>query len=333
MFLIFHGEDAFSQDEAVAALKRALGDQASIDLNVAVFDGRAALSVSDLRAACDAMPFLADRRVVIVEGLLTRLLAREEDDAEGPAAAKGRGKGLLDQLAAYLPALPVTTELVFLERRELPARHALLKLADGEIGTARLFGPPRLEDVPGWIVQRARRHAGAVTPQAAQLLAQYVGADLRALDQELEKLITYAGAARPVGPEDVQALVPAAGQANVFGMVDALGRRDARQATQLLHQLLALGEHPLGLLAMIVRQFRLLLQAKELSDGGVRPADLAHQLGLPGFVADKLARQARQFTMARLESTYRQLLDIDLAIKGGEVEAETALDMFVAGLA
>jgi DNA polymerase-3 subunit delta len=84
---------------------------------------------------------------------------------------------------------------------------------------------------------------------------------------------------------------------------------------------------------MIVRQFRLLIQMKELAGAGVRPAEAARQLHVPTFVAEKLARQARAFSMPQLEAIYRELLALDVAIKSGEREPEIALDTFVAGLA
>lgn len=115
-------------------------------------------------------------------------------------------------------------------------------------------------------------------------------------------------------------------------MVDALGQRKTRQATIVLHRLFDLGEHPLGLMAMIVRQFRLLIEVKELVDAGKRPGDIARDLRQAPFVVDKLTRQARPFTMPQLERIYHQLLDLDVAIKSGETDAEIGLDAFVAGL-
>ena len=128
-------------------------------------------------------------------------------------------------------------------------------------------------------------------------------------------------------------MVPYAQAGVVFDLVDALGRRDGRTAARTLHRLLDAGEHPLGLLAMIVRQFRLLTQVKELRDGGATPKDIAQTLKLHPFPARKLYNQASHFTAAQLETVYRHLLDTDVAIKSGESEAEVALDLLVAGLA
>jgi DNA polymerase-3 subunit delta len=84
---------------------------------------------------------------------------------------------------------------------------------------------------------------------------------------------------------------------------------------------------------MIVRQFRLLIQVKELKAEGANSQTIAKTLGIHPFPAGKLHNQANYFTPAQLEAVYRHLLETDVGIKSGEIEAEVALDLLVAGLA
>jgi len=317
-FYVFHGEDEFTRAETLADLKRRLGPPDVVDLNTTLLDGRT-LTLAELRHACDAIPFLAEKRLVIVEGLLARLTSQ---------------KDVLAALPDYLPRLPETTRLVFIEDESLPARHPILQLAQREErGYVKRFDPPEAKGLPRWIEQRVRKHGGEIEPQAAGQLAALIGADLRLLDQEIAKLVTYTNAERAITETDVEAVVPYAQAAVVFDLVDALGQRDGRTAAQTLHRLLDAGEHPLGLLAMIVRQFRLLIQVKELKAQGITSRDVAQALKLHPFPAGKLYNQATHFTTAQLETVYRHLLDTDVAIKTGEIETEVALDLLVAGLA
>ena len=243
----------------------------------------------------------------------------------------------LTALADYLPRLPETTRLVFIEDKPLPARHSILRLAQREErGYVKRFDPPDARALPRWIEKRVRKYGGEIEPQASRQLAAVVGTGLRLLDQEIVKLVTYTQS--PTGGQaittaDVEAVVPYAQAAVVFDLVDALGRRDGRTAAQTLHRLLDAGEHPLRLLAMIVRQFRLLIQVKELKAGGGTPRDIAQALRLHPFPARKLHTQATHFTAAQLEAVYRHLLDTDVAIKTGKIDPEVALDLLVAGLA
>ena len=317
-FYIFHGTDEFTRAETLADFRRRLGPPDTVDLNTTLLEGRS-LTLGELRHACDAIPFLAEKRLVIVTGMLARIAAQ---------------KKLVDDLVDYLPRLPETTRLVFVEQKPLPVSHPILKLArQEERGYVKRFDPPAAKNLPRWVEERVREQGGEIEPQAAHQLAAVVGADLRLLDQEIVKLITYTNAERAITKDDVDTLVPYAQVAIIFDLVDALGRRDGRTAARTLHSLLDAGEHPLGLLAMIVRQFRLLIQVKELQAEGVNTPAIAKTLGLHSFPAGKLCNQATYFTGAQLEAVYRHLLETDVAIKSGKIETEVALDLLVAGLA
>lgn len=326
-FYVFHGEDEFTRSETLVSFQRRLGSPDTVELNTTLLDGKG-LGLSELRHACDAIPFLAERRLVIVQGLLATLVSKR---GQSLSDTKQR---LLDKLVDYLPHLPPTTRLVFVEETTLPSYHPILKLAQQEPrGYVKRFERPEARSLPGWVTRRTQTHAGRIEPRAALRLATVVGADLRLLDQEIVKLVTYTNGERPITEADVEDLVPYSQDAVIFDLVDALGHRDGRTASETLHRLLKMGEHPLGLLGMIVRQFRLLVQVKELKAGGASPQKIAQALRIHPFPAGKLHAQATHFTAAQLEKIYRHLSDTDLDIKTGKIDAEVALDLLVAGLA
>ncbi len=326
-FYVFHGEDEFTRSETLSSFERRLGPADTVSLNTTTLDGRA-LTLAGLRHACDAIPFLAERRLVIVEGLLVTLIPRK-----GQHLPEARQR-LLDQLTDYLPHLPPTTRLVFVEELTLSSNHPIVRLAQREPqGYEKRFSPPDTGSLPRWIGKRAQKHGGRIEPRASHQLAAVVGADLRLLDQEISKLVTYTGGSRAITAADVEILVPYSQDAVIFDLVDALGSRDGPTAARTLHRLLESGEHPLGLLGMIVRQFRLLIQVEELKSHGASPRDIADVLKIHPFPARKLHAQATHFTGPQLEQVYRHLSDVDLAIKTGQMEPEDALDLLVAGLA
>ncbi len=317
-FYVFHGSDEFTAAEHVVAFREQVGSPDTADLNTTWLDGRK-VKLSELRSACEAIPFLADRRLVIVTGLLTRL--------------GSDGGKFLEVLLRLLPDLPETTRLVFVEKKGLPDTHPVLELAQRhERGYARRFEPPRDSALPGWIIERTQKHDGQISRRAAAYLAQIVGSDLRLLDQEIRKLVTHAGPEEEISLEDVKRLVPYAQEAIIFDLVDALGHRNGKTASMTLQQLLEAGEHPMGILGMIVRQFRLLIQVKELSQAGENASTIARILKLHPYPAGKLHRQAYNFTADQLEKIYRHLLATDAQIKTGKITPVVALDLLVAGL-
>jgi DNA polymerase III subunit delta len=302
------------------------------------------VTLPELRSVCDTMPFLTKRRLVIVEGWLTKLLSKgegNEEDDSAPAGAGGAAGGgppaaasvkeLLAALGDYLPELPETTALVFLEKRALPPKHALLKAAAGQPwALVKLFDTPKGPELAMWIEKRAKAEGGVIARDAAQALGA-VEADPRALDHEITKLLTYVNFARPVTVADVEALTPVGGEAKIFDMVDAIGQRRAQVATRELHHLLD-KEDPLYVLGMIVRQYRLILQARELLDARQTDGAVAQTLGLHPYPAGKICAQARLSALPELEQIYHRLLACDTDIKTGRTDPAAALEALVVSL-
>ncbi len=324
MYYIFHGDDEFTRSEAVAELKAKLGDPAMADINTTVLDGRS-LTLSELIHTCDAIPFMGNRRLVIVQNLLQRFDPRKGGRSEAD-------QQLVQALRGYLPQLPETTRLIFVESKSLHGNNPILKQAlKEEQGYVREFEVPRHGAVSRWITRRVEEKGGKIQSGAVMMLTAYGGEDLRLLDQEIEKLLIYAGD-RSITEADVRRLVPAAMESNIFAMVDALGQRDRRQAVTRLHELLEAGESPIYLLYMITRQFRILTQVKELAGQGLHQAAVQSRLGLHRYVAQKALTQARNFSPSQLNLIYQKVLETDEAIKTGRLQPELALDMLVADL-
>ncbi len=329
MFYVFHGPDELTRSEVLAEMKAQLGDASLAELNTTHLDG-ISTNVVQIQQACDTLPFLANSRLVVVKNYLFRIGPKQDEGPGDPAA--------LQALADYLPHLPATTQLVFVEDETLPGKHPILVLAGKHPqGQVRLFGVPVGErDLAEWIERRVRHKGATIEPAAAMALATAVGHDMRLLDAEIEKLITYVAGAQPhITREHVELLVPYGGEAKIWTMVDAIGQRNARLALQHLHRLMEedpIENHPLRLLAMIVRQFRILIQVKEMTAQGLAASTIAKQAGIKEFAAEKARQQAMNFSLAQLEAIYARLLHTDLAIKTGKMEDVLALDTLVAAL-
>jgi DNA polymerase III subunit delta len=315
MLVVLHGENALQRREVLNTIVEKSGLSPEFrDLNTEILEG--AVSPGELRRACSVMPFLGEVRVVIARSALT--------EARGGAA---------QEIADMLATVPPTTLLIFDEPKTLPKRHPVFSPPGGIEVQVHHCAQPKLPDLPRWIRERAATYGGKIEPRAAAILAQNIGANLLLLDQEIRKLLLYVGEGALIRVEDVQVMVPYVQSADViFQMVDALGQRDPRRAATDLHRLLDVGEHPLGIFGMIVRQFRLLLQVRWMSDRYQPQQQIVSRLKLHPYVAGKIVAQAERFTIGQLREAYRLLMETDLAIKRGEIPAEIALDLLIAQL-
>lgn len=323
-FYLLHGDDDLSLSETLAHLRAEMGDSTEADMNISEFDGQAASAAEVLNAAM-SYPFLADKRMVIVRGMIGWITRK---------GAGQTGKDAVERLTATLPELPEYARLIFAERETLSDKNPLVKLAAAhESGFVKAFTAPK--DSRTWIEKRAKSaHSARIEPAAVAALALVIGDDLRRADNELAKLAAYVGDGETITEADVAALTPYVPEADVFKMVDALANGRGGVALDLLHKLMReKDQDAFKLFGMIVRQFRMLLQAREHLDSGGSAGDLARVLKCHPYTAKKVGEQVRSFAFDDLQRVYRRLQDADFRMKTGQIAPELALDLFVVGLA
>ena len=312
------GNDEFAITRKLKDFDSDFTDPTSADLNTARLDARS-VNENDLNTAVNAMPFLAKRRLV--------LLANPSAEYNNSSTRK--------KFLEFLEKAPETTRIVMYELvdpRDME-KHWLVKWAakNEKLIQTRAFMLPRLKDMTGWIVNETKQQGGQIEPGAADVLKDMVGVDTRQAGMEIAKLLAYVNWARQVKVEDVEAVCIVTSQQSVFDFVDALSNGNGRSAQHLLHRLLET-EDPFTLWGMMVRQFRLLIQAREIIDGRGNKEAVARALGVHPFVAEKTTSQAAHFSVETLEAIYHRLLKIDEGVKTGQVTLDLAMDTLVVEL-
>lgn len=323
MIYVLHGEDTFSSDEFLQRLLEAVGPPDLRDSNVSFIEARD-FTVERLGIAAMAMPFLAERRVAVVRGLM----GAAEGQRRG-RRGQGRAAGEHPGLADLLRALPPTTDVVFLEGKLAASNPVLagVKELGADLGQAREFLPLRGDELGRWIADRAERKGAEIEGRAVAMLADMVGPNLWAMDSEIEKLSLYCDG-RSIGPDDVQALVTGAKEANVFRLVDAIMARRADTALAEMRTLLDTGAAGPYLLSMVARQARMIAVAQELIAQGAPQEEWGPRLGTgSSFVVRKTGEQARRFSPDAVRRLYRLLVETDVAIKTGAAEELALTEM------
>lgn len=288
--------------------------------------------VPDIISACSTAPFLCEKRMVIVRGIVSQAVrspgARSRRSGGGGTAPRGEASGAAGALADYLPHLPATTHLVLVEEDARPLE-PILRAAPGAV--RQEFSLLRPDALPSWIRDRARRRGARITPRAADELAELVGSDLRALDQELSKLTTYVDAAGTIDQADLRQLVSGAGP-DVFTFHDAVGERRGAAALGAARSLLTRGMEPAELFAHLAGLVRRLLIVKEMvaERRPIGPEAASFGLSTSPYIQGKLQRQALNFSSTELEGAFALLRDADIAIKTGRIDSELAVELAVA---
>jgi len=313
----------------VQEIKRSLGDDALLAANITVLDGHQ-VPVAQLRTVCETAPFLAEKRLVIVTGLLERFESRGEARRRKKVTEVAVRENEYKSLAACLTELPESTVVVLIDGW-VTSNNPLLRELSGKAQIKR-FPLVRGSRLQQWIQRRVKEEDGSISPQAVNLMARLVGSNLWIMANEINKLVLLTSG-RCIEEEDVMKVVSYAQESNVFAMVDAILEFKPGLAEKLLEQLLREGAAPAYLLFMLSRQVQMIVRAKELRSRGEPEAEIQDRLGLPSeFALRKTIEQAGRYPLLRVKEVYHKLLAADLAIKTGKYEGELALNILIAEL-
>jgi len=328
LLYILWGQDDFSINQALEEIKTGLGDPASLLTNTTIFEGQQ-LTMGQLQEVCGALPFLAEKRLVIVKGLLERFEAKSKSNRQKKNARSADWQNEFKLLGDYTGQMPDSTILVIIGYDIKSGNPLLRELADK--AKVRSFPFLKGEGLNQWVRQRVTQEGGIISPGAVDLLVRLVGGNLWVMTGEINKLVMYASGRR-IEEGDVKTVVGYVQQTNVFALVDAIVESKAGVAEKLLQQLLQIGVSPAFLLTMLSRQLRLIVLAKTVKGRVKSRTEIQHRLGLAEFALRKTLEQADRYPWERIKEVYRRVLETDLSIKTGKYDGELALDILVAEL-
>ena len=329
MLYILYGEDDFSLHEVLAQIKAEVGSEASASTNITVLQVED-ITPQQLKATCNTVPFLAPKRLVIVEGLLSLF----EPKPKVKRIKKPDDSGW-SSLIDYGKLIPESTILVLVDGK-LTKKNPMLRDLAPQAST-REFKPISIpfrgtrkgDELYVWIQNTTERRGANISLSAIQSLIELVGNNLWFLSSEIDKLCLYANG-RIIEERDVRSLVAEAHVPNVFAMVDSILEGKLAAANRLLNDMEKDGAEPSYLLFMIARQFRIVIQVKDLLQRKQTREEIRHTLGIKEeFILNKTVSQAKMHSMNRLKMLYRKLLDADISIKTGKLKGELALEILI----
>lgn len=311
MIAIYYGPDEYMRSMAIKSLLATIPDAAQ-QLNVARLDGKR-FKLEQLMNACEAFPFLHDRRLVIVDDLLKH-----------QKAGKDR-----EDLKSYLDRIPGWADVLFNENEEFDKRNAIFNHVS-KIGQVQEFLHPKETELIRWIGEQARTRQVVIDNAATARLIALVGNNGRTLINELDKLANYVRPGGQINEAVVQLMVVDDTEQNMFSFIDEMALRRKGPALAKLRKLIMDGQAPQYIIFMVARHVRILLQVRELELQRMRANDIATKVGLrPGFLTDKAIQQARGFGPNELERLHERLLALDHKSKTGAVDVLAGLDLLV----
>ena len=184
-----------------------------------------------------------------------------------------------------------------------------------------------------WIMGLLKKENKLITPDALNLLLDRTGTDMENIRHEVEKLICYKYEEEGITAKDVEELCTVRVQNKIFDMVEAVADKKQKQALDLYYDLLALKEAPLKILALIARQFNILLQVREMKAKGYDDNTIAQKTGLNAyFLKKKYIPQAMRFKQEQLMEAVSECVQADEDVKTGRMSDLMSVELIIVGL-
>ena len=291
------------------------------ELNCRYYDG----PVSDMGEVieyADTVPFFAPRRVIVMENT-------------------GLFKSSDDKLASYLKDMPETTYMIFTEcfrgerRDERKYESALVdkryKMYKTVHDLGRIIEFKRLQeaDLTNWLLRRFADNGLKVTRRAMDCILEYVGDDMTRLVNESEKLICYRAGHSSVDEDDVKEICSRNIDNDIFEMVGAIAAKNRRKALKLYYDLIELKVRSMNILALISREFNLLMQVKILKNSGRDKDDISKLTRINPFFVGKYISVSGRFTSEYLREAVEECVETETAAKQGLIDDMIAVEMLI----
>tara|TARA_B100001245_G_scaffold221831_1_gene193492 strand:+ start:121 stop:1074 length:954 start_codon:yes stop_codon:yes gene_type:complete len=316
LIVVLEGKDEYRLSERVSEFRLTVTPPEMSDINTTMLDGNI-VTIEELLTSLSTVPFMADRRLVVVEGLLNRLGGSKKD----------LGEWL--NFPDLLKDLPPTANLLLIEREPIPSNKLLSTIL--RLGQVEKFSPLRHRDLLDWINARCSKLGLEIERTAVALIADSVGSELRVIDSELNKIKTYSRG-RLITREDITLMVPYVRQQNVFRVVDSVIEGRTRDALNASSMLIGLGESPSGIVRMIERQLRFLILAKHLLSRKIPTGDIGKHINLSGYPLQKTLEMERKISQVRIMSMHDNLLKSNIRVREGKLTEQESFDLLISEL-
>lgn len=305
VYLLF-GDEAYLKTLYKNKLKNALVDPEDT-INLSYYEGKN-IPLASVIDQAETMPFFAEHRLILMENT-------------------GFFKTASPELADYLPGMPAETVFLFVED-EVDKRGKLFKTVKS-LGRAVELAHQNEKVLTNWVLRSLQKEGVKITKSGMQLFLERAGDDMENISHELEKLISYTYGREGITAEDVEAVCTARTENKIFDMINAIAEKKQKRALDLYYDLLALKEPPMRILALIARQFNLLLQIKDLRGQGFDQAEIASRTGIMAFVVRNCLRQAEYFSPSVLRTAVEDCIRTEESVKTGQMGDRLGVELLI----
>ena len=289
---LLYGEEAYLKKQYKDKLTKAMLPE-SDTVNYAYYEGKGT-NPAELIDLAETMPFFADRRLIVAD---------------------------------YIKNMPETACFIFVES-EVDKRGKMYKAVKDK-GRAVEMGRQDEKTLLYWLAGMVKKEGKQIKESTARYLVAKTGTDMENLEKEMDNLFSYTLGQTEITVQDVDEICTTQITNKIFDMVEAVATKQQKRALHYYYDLLALKEPPMRILYLLSRQFKLLMEVKDLSGRGYEKSQIAKTAGLHPFVAGKYIKQCHSFSKEELRSIMEDAANMEEMVKTGRLNDRMSVELFI----
>lgn len=324
---VFCGLDEKIIDECVKKIVHRVIDSNFLELNYIKFDGNSLESFAPVVNACQTLPFMSSKKVVLV---YRAYFINDNSDNKGKLSGEKEFKNIY----GYLKKIPEHCILilydVFKSKRDKIGRKIYrIDKQDKEICTVKVdkLKGRQMEIKVAELFKEREANIKKVELRIFCSLMQ--DRDLNIIENEVEKLCSYT-CGRDITRDDIRELFVRSSDEDIFDLVNPMADKKVREALSVLDELIYKGIKISYILTMVERQFGILLKMKIALNNKMQKKDIMNMLGIRSdYAYGIMLNQNKKFTFKQLKRAVDLCMNTEYKMKNLPVNQKVEMELLI----
>jgi len=315
-----YGEEPYYIDVISDYIEHHFLDDSEKEFNQSVLYGKD-VDLGTLLSYTKRFPMMSDYQVVILKEAqnipeFSKAEANSGNESESDSNKKDKNNAAGKAFISYLENPMPSTVLVICQKHKKPdGRSAIYKAFQKHavcVDSKKLYD----NKIPDWISNYVKEIGYSIHPRAAQLMTDYLGANLSKITNEISKLIISIPKGAEIKIEQIQENIGISKEFNVFELQDALAKKDAFKSNQIINYFIANPkENPFQLvISTLYGYFNKVLLYHFVQDKN--KFNVAKELGVNPYFAEGYIKAGQQYNTLKLKQIFHHLRECDVKSKG-----------------
>jgi len=317
---LFTGIEKYLIDKTIDMLREKYIDKSFETLNYVVLDGKD-IDFDNILDACETLPFMAEKKLVIIKDI--------------NEVMENKGTDFDKRLGEYISKLDHYLTLIIIDKSNSLNKTSNIYKAVKKLGGVVEFNKLKGRDLNAWVEKKFKEYNKNISYGNISYFIQSSSYStynslntLYDLENEILKIVNYTQE-KEISKEDIDLVLSRTLDTNIFNLLSYLNRRDSEAALRTFNELYISNEPVQRILAMIIRQIRLMLSYKLYRERGDTEGSIQKKLQIKDYEFKRISKESSSFSKEYLLQALELILRLDIKQKTSSQDEKLALEMLI----